>query len=229
MKTYKRFTLIELLVVIAIIGILASMLLPALNMARNKARAISCMSNLKQLGTATQMYVDNFNGNYYPLRATMPGPCYGVTWKGFLATELGWAPTSSVPNKLPIDRQAKVFDCPSNSLAISKSIKSTYADRTYQSYAYNYLYFSSSTWGAVKQNMFKHPAKSFYIGDTNDDPLKAAIATHYYVLHGAASAAKLGNRHTGGPNLLFGDGHVGWMKYAEIQADPTKKYWNPIQ
>ena len=56
----KTFTLIELLIVIAIIAILASMLLPALNQAREKAQGTACLNNMKQLMTYVQLYMNDY-------------------------------------------------------------------------------------------------------------------------------------------------------------------------
>jgi prepilin-type N-terminal cleavage/methylation domain-containing protein/prepilin-type processing-associated H-X9-DG protein len=95
----SAFTLIELLVVIAIIAILAAMLLPALQQARSRAHTISCASQLKELGTAANMYADN-NAEYFPTSLGNSPDTNGA--------EVGWAMRLIAGKYIP----QRMFICP---------------------------------------------------------------------------------------------------------------------
>lgn len=104
----RLFTLIELLVVIAIIAILASMLLPALNQAREKAKAIQCVNNLKQCGLIQHLYAGD-NRDFIPLNLWKSGTnvWWGLTLKGYV-TEERWG-SALCPSAEPGSTRAKYY------------------------------------------------------------------------------------------------------------------------
>ena len=124
----QGFTLIELLVVIAIIAILAAILFPVFAQARERARAISCVSNMKQIGLALIMYTQD-NDETYPASQIVTAPINGEPVGGF---------NSSLRWRTPIDTQLQpyikndgVWACPSDSSPILKVDTSYFHDGKY--------------------------------------------------------------------------------------------------
>ena len=126
----KGFTLIELLVVIAIIAILAAILFPVFAQAREKARAISCLSNMKQLGLGQIMYSQDYDERFTSGVLPTSGPGFsGIGWAGQM---------------YPYVKSAQLFKCPNDSNQATRVNGVTVVP---VSYAINYrpLYYATPT------------------------------------------------------------------------------------
>ena len=216
----KTFTLIELLVVIAIIAILAGMLLPALNKARERSRNAACKSNLKQVGLSAAIYSNDFNG-FMPLGSK----------------------SDSSPWRIMIENgyfdNLKLWDCPGD---MTRKYDSTPGG--YYSYAwtkYNGVYTNRS-YAFQRELGYFHWGTSFFkpislpkAVNTSSIPLifdyeaEGKSQGYYYGYDWVTDDNRPlnGNHHAGYVNVLAGDFSVGQEKGVDYIIDGKSKYSFP--
>ncbi len=201
MKNKNFFTLIELLVVIAIIAILAAMLLPALNKARERAQTIKCISNEKQIGLGVTAYLED-NREFFMIYQTAPYPDGNRrVWSDLLAETY-------------VTRT--IFACPGLKSPEKTQTNHTPSGMTYTGYGYNFRYLgsymglSSSNAQVAKLSELRYPSIGYLVMDCNQgfgtniglfrvtDVLSSAPTTN-----GFPDA-----RHNRSLNILYVDGHA---------------------
>jgi prepilin-type N-terminal cleavage/methylation domain-containing protein/prepilin-type processing-associated H-X9-DG protein len=198
------FTLIELLVVIAIIAILASILFPVFAKAREKARQTSCLSNCRQILTASLSYVQDYDETFPPGgevedgvgNASYPPNPVTTYWYTVLT---------------PYMKNTQLLLCPSSSQS------------TTLGYGWNYVNFGYNPESAPGDGWcmtlarITQPASTIVIGDNEDysDRNSANILWLYSTIAIAVGSYNdsglIAARHNGGGNYAFADGHAKWL------------------
>src|SRR5262245_16030907 len=211
LKRRRGFTLIELLVVIAIIAILAGMLLPALSRAKGKAKYAACMSNLRQVGLALVLYVDDVE--FYP-----QGWGDGKIWGAKL---LPYASRTGDMFFCPADKPDPVPLSPDWNRGFS------YGHNSYGHYPGPFG-LGTAPEPYVRESVIIRPVDMIAAGD-NDQHWPGSLHLPNPAPGGPnPERVQPSARHQGGANMVFCDGHVEFApkKYWTNKTDAIRRRWN---
>ena len=210
----RNFTLIELLVVIAIIAILAAMLLPALQQARDRANAISCTNRLKTIGNTHAFYIADYN-DYTVCGYTVGASFNGTCSKGLLPWIVRLAPYFGIKKFtswwVPDEKDCEPhFNCPSknNGVFANGTLKKSYYAANYDACSDLKDHFGVTTYRGLKIHEVRKPSRKVFVIDSGD----TRQAYNGY----NAYANYYAQRHNGGENFVTFGGNVEWMKAAAL-------------
>ena len=200
------FTLIELLVVIAIIAILAALLLPALNRARDSAVTVKCLGNLKQMAILTHRYMEEFNfglPNYASFKTSSFNNYYiGRTLPEYYGCRSGL-------NTISV--------CPAESTFVDTL---TYPQARLSTYGFNHEYYSAT--GGFSRKEIKNPSRVMM----NAENTGYRSQVDFYAMDSATGSphARIQFRHGGkmSTNVTFVDGHAEKRQLREV---PTQQFY----